>query len=173
MELVNPKVELYAQQFSTAHDALLQKVIEETNSNHPHAHMLSGATQGKLLEFISTMLKPSKILEVGTFTGFSALCLAKGLQPNGVLHTLEIRDEDATVAQRYFDASPYGKQVQLHLGNALEIIPILDEEWDLVFIDADKVNYIQYYELTLPRLKNGGFILADNVLFMGRFWKMK
>jgi len=135
---------------------------------HPHAHMLSGDTQGKLLQFLSMMLKPSKILEVGTFTGFSALSLAKGLQADGMLHTIEIRTDDARVAQQYFDKSVYGKQIQLHLGNALEIIPSLDEQWDLVFIDADKVNYIQYYELTLPRLNAGGIIIADNVLFHGQ-----
>jgi len=168
LELVNLKVEAYAQQFTTKQDALLQKVLDETKLQHPHAHMLSGDTQGKLLQFLSMMLKPSKILEVGTFTGFSALSLAKGLQADGMLHTIEIRTDDARVAQQYFDKSVYGKQIQLHLGNALEIIPSLDEQWDLVFIDADKVNYIQYYELTLPRLNAGGIIIADNVLFHGQ-----
>ena|SRR6218665_2414904 len=168
MELVNEKAEQYAAYFSSSHEALLQKIIDETNAVHPQAHMLSGSMQGKLLEFISIMLKPSKILEVGTFTGFSALCLAKGLLPGGELHTLELRAADAATAQRYFNESVYGKQIHLHLGNALEIIPALQEEWDLVFIDADKVSYIQYYELTLQRLKTGGFILADNVLFHGK-----
>ena len=168
MELINEKAEAYVQAFSTSHEALLQKVIDETNASHPHAHMLSSAAQGKLLEFISTMLKPSKILEIGTFTGFSALCLAKGLPADGALHTMELRAEDAATAQRYFDASPYGKQIHLHLGDAQQIIPALNEEWDLVFIDADKVGYIQYYELTLQRLKPGGWIIADNVLFHGQ-----
>jgi predicted O-methyltransferase YrrM len=168
MELVNEKAEAYAKLHSTTHGALLQRVIDETNANHSHATMLSGATQGKLLEFLCKMLKPSKILEVGTFTGFSALCLARGLAADGMLHTLELRAEDAATAQDYFDAASYGKQIQLHLGNALDIIPTLSEEWDLVFIDADKVNYINYYELTLPRLKQGGWIIADNVLFHGQ-----
>lgn len=168
MELVNEKAEWYAQQFSTPQEPLLQKVIDDTNAQHDHAHMISSDVQGKFLEFISKMLNPSKILEVGTFTGFSALCLAKGLTTDGALHTLEIRPEDAATAQQYFDASPYGKKIKLHLGNALEIIPGLEEEWDLVFIDADKVSYIQYYELTLPRLKPGGWIIADNVLFHGQ-----
>ncbi|MFT3981983.1 MAG: O-methyltransferase [Ferruginibacter sp.] len=168
MDLVNDKAENYAQQFSTEQEPLLQTIIDDTNAHHPHANMLSGATQGKLLEFISIMLKPSKILEVGTFTGFSALCLAKGLQEGGMLHTLELRAEDAATAQQYFNQSPYGNSIRLHLGNALEIIPTLDEVWDLVFIDADKVSYIQYYELTLPRLRQGGWILADNVLFHGQ-----
>jgi caffeoyl-CoA O-methyltransferase len=168
MELVNEKAEIYAKQFSTPHDVLLQRVIDETNANHPHAHMLSSETQGKLLEFISKMLKPSKILEVGTFTGFSALCLAKGLTQEGMLHTLELREEDAATAQQYFNESAYAKQIQLHLGDAKQIIPALDEEWDLAFIDADKVSYIQYYELTLQRLRPGGWIIADNVLFHGQ-----
>lgn len=168
MELVNEKAEAYAKQFSTPHDALLQRVIDETNTRHPHAHMLSSETQGKLLEFISKMLKPSKILEVGTFTGFSALCLAKGLADGGLLYTLELRDEDAATAQQYFNESAHAKQIQLHRGDAKEIIPALEEEWDLVFIDADKVSYIQYYELTLQRLRPGGWIIADNVLFHGQ-----
>lgn len=168
MELVNEKAEAYARNFSTPHEALLQRIIDETNANHAHASMLSSDTQGKLLEFISCMLKPSKILEVGTFTGFSALCLAKGLVQDGMLHTLEWRAQDAATAQQYFDASPYGKQIHLHPGDAQEIIPTLRETWDLVFIDADKVNYIQYYELTLQRLSPSGWIIADNVLFHGQ-----
>ena len=168
MELVNDKAEAYAKLYSTPHDALLQKLINETNSKHPHAHMLSSETQGKLLEFISQMLKPSKILEVGTFTGFSALCLAKGLVPGGILHSIELRPDDAATAQQYFDLSEYANQIQLHLGDAQKIIPALQELWDIVFIDADKVNYIEYYELTLQRLKPGGWIIADNVLFHGQ-----
>jgi caffeoyl-CoA O-methyltransferase len=168
MELVNEKAEAYVNDYSTPQEGLLQTIINETKKSHPHAHMLSSETQGKLLEFISKMLKPSKILEVGTFTGFSALCLVKGLVPGGMLHTLELRAEDAATAQRYFDQSGYANQIQLHHGDARLIIPTLQEEWDIVFIDADKVNYIQYYELTLQRLKPGGWIIADNVLFHGQ-----
>ncbi|RYY69470.1 MAG: O-methyltransferase [Chitinophagaceae bacterium] len=168
MDLINPKAESYAQRYSSPQDELLQKVIANTNASHPHAHMISSETQGKLLELLAKMLKPSKILEVGTFTGFSALCLARGLNPGGKVHTIELRPEDAAAAQGYFDAASYGKQIQLYLGNALDIIPSLDIEWDLVFIDADKVNYIQYYELTLQKLRPGGWIIADNVLFHGQ-----
>jgi predicted O-methyltransferase YrrM len=113
------------------------------------------------------MIRPGKILEIGTFTGYSALCLAKGLAPGGELHTIEISKEEAALSRRYFSKSLQSKQIILHEGNALDIIPALDDTWDLVFIDADKVNYINYYELTLPRLKQGGFIIADNVLFHG------
>ncbi|MDQ2862241.1 MAG: O-methyltransferase [Bacteroidota bacterium] len=133
----------------------------------PHSNMLSGPIQGKLLEMISVMIKPETILEIGTFMGYSALCLAKGLAPKGELHTLELRKEDADISANYFSKSLYHKQIILHVGNALDIIPMLHATWDLIFIDADKVNYINYYELTLPRLKKGGFILADNVLYHG------
>jgi predicted O-methyltransferase YrrM len=168
MQLVNEKAELYAQQYSSSLDELLHKIVVNTTAAHAHAHMLSGHIQGKLLEFISRMVQPKKILEIGTFTGFSALSLAKGLQAGGMLHTIELRKEDADQAQQYFNESVYEKMIQLHLGDALQIIPALEEEWDLIFIDADKLNYINYYELTLPKLKQGGWIIADNVLFHGQ-----
>ena len=167
MEIINAKAEDYAVRFTTPTDSLLQEIEKYTLENHPHANMLSGPIQGKLLEMISRMIKPEKILEIGTFTGYSALCLAKGLSPEGQLHTIDIRKEDADTALNYFSKSLYSKQIILHLGNALDIIPALNEKWDLIFIDADKVNYINYYELTLPLLKKGGFILVNNVLFHG------
>jgi caffeoyl-CoA O-methyltransferase len=168
MDIINPLAEKYIEQFTTAHDTLLQQIINETYATHAQAHMLSGHVQGKFLQMISLMLQPLKVLEIGTFTGFSALCLAAGLPKNGMLHTLELRQEDATVSQNNFNKSKYAQQIKLHVGNAKEIIPTLNETWDLIFIDADKPSYIDYYELTLPTLKNGGFILADNVLFHGQ-----
>ena len=168
MLLVTEKAEQYALDFSSALSPLLLQLEERTAAEHPHAHMLSGSVQGRFLQFVSEMLRPDKILEIGTFTGFSALCLAKGLAENGMLHTIELRAEDAATARQYFEAGGYAKSIQLHLGDALSIVPTLQEEWDLVFIDADKVNYINYYELTLPRLKKGGWIVADNVLFHGQ-----
>ncbi len=167
MELVNPIVEEYAKRFSSPLDTVLQEIEDFTLQNHPHAHMLSGHVQGKVLEMISCMIKPHRILEIGTFTGFSALCLAKGLQAGGQLHTIELREEDAATAAKYFSHANVNSKVKLHIGDAREIIPALKEAWDLVFIDADKVGYIDYYELTLPAIKQGGFILADNVLFHG------
>jgi caffeoyl-CoA O-methyltransferase len=166
-ELINKDAESYAAKFTSHTDDLLQEIERFTLENHPHANMLSGPVQGKLLEFISRMIKPERILEVGTFMGYSALCLAKGLSPTGRLHTIEIRKEDAEISGIFFSKSLYTKKIILHGGDALTIIPSLDEIWDLVFIDADKVNYINYYELTLPILQKGGFILADNVLFHG------
>ena len=167
IEVINRKAEEYATLFSSPTDELLQEIEKFTLQNHAHAHMLSGPVQGKLLELISNMIMPKKILEIGTFTGYSALCLAKGLAQEGELHTIEINKEDAEISRRYFSKSLQSKQIILHEGNALDIIPALQDTWDLVFIDADKVNYINYYELTLPRLKKGGFILADNVFFHG------
>jgi len=168
MEIINQLAEAYALKYSSSTDELLKEVEMFTMNRGTHTNMLSGPLQGKLLEMISKMVKPEKILEIGTFTGYSALCLAKGLASDGQLHTIELMDEDASVAEGFFAKSSQSHQIILHRGNALEIIPSLTEEWDLVFIDADKVNYIAYYELTLPRLKNSGIMLVDNVLFHGQ-----
>ncbi len=172
-QLLDSKIENYAAHFTSRTDELLKEIEDFTMKNHPQSIMLSGPVQGKLLEIISCMIRPEKILEIGTFMGYSALCLAKGLKPGGQLHTLELGEEDATRAQNYFAKSSQNDQIILHVGDALKIIPELDEAWDLIFIDADKVNYINYYELTLPRLKKGGFILADNVLFHGEVLEEK
>lgn len=167
MRFLDTRAEAYAKRFTSALDPLLTANERETLATHAHAQMHSGHLQGKLLELLSRMLSPSRILEIGTFTGFSAICLSKGLAPNGSLHTIELRAEDASNARNYFEKSGCSQQIVSHVGNAIEIIPAINETWDLVFIDADKVNYIQYYELTLPRLKPGGWILADNTLFHG------
>ena len=167
MELVNDKAEEYAKHYTSALDDVLAEIEDYTLNNHPHAQMLSGHVQGKVLELFSKMIAPKRILEIGTFTGFSALCLVKGLQPGGKLITLELREEDAATAKKYFTKAGMEDKIELHVGDALQIIPNLKETWDLVFIDADKVNYINYYELTLPAVKSGGWILADNVFFHG------
>lgn len=166
--LVNEKAEQYAENFSTLPEQLLHKVVTETIATHEHAQMLSSTTQGKFLELLSMMIRPKKILEIGTFTGFSALCLVKGLAEGGMLHTIELREEDASKARGYFNESINRANIQLHVGDARSILPTLNETWDLVFIDADKVSYIEYYELTLQSLKQGGWIIADNVLFHGQ-----
>jgi caffeoyl-CoA O-methyltransferase len=167
LELVTHSADAYAKQFTSALDAVLQQVETDTLQQHPQAHMLSGHVQGMLLQMLSCMLQPQRILEIGTFTGFSALCLAKGLPPHGILHTIELREEDAATAQKYFAAAGVIDKVKLHIGDAKTIVKTLHEVWDLVFIDADKTGYIDYYELTLPHVKPGGFIIADNVLFHG------
>ena len=166
MDLVLPIAQAYAEKYTSPEDNLLQQVNQQTQA-HPHAHMLSGHIQGKLLELLSLLLKPKRILEIGTFTGYSALCLAKGLAEGGALHTIELREDDAATAQQNFNLSDAKDKIFLHTGNALEIIPGLGADWDLVFIDADKVGYIDYYKMVLPRLKKGGVILADNVFFHG------
>jgi predicted O-methyltransferase YrrM len=167
LQLINELAEAYAAHFSSAEDALLQEVGAATRANHAHAHMLSGHVQGKFLELISCIMQPRRILEIGTFTGYSALCLAKGLLKDGKIHTIELREEDASVARANFSRSNAAGKIILHLGNALNIIPGLNEAWDLVFIDADKVSYIEYYKLVLPQLRSGGLIIADNVFFHG------
>lgn len=167
MQLVNHIAEQYADRFSDATDDLLKEIENYTLRHHAHSHMLSGPVQGKFLELMSKAVRPENVLEIGTFTGYSALCLAKGLTKEGKLHTIELREEDATLAQTFFVKSLHSDQIILHRGNALDIIPELDVEWDLVFLDADKTGYVAYYEMVLPKLRSGGLILADNVLFHG------
>lgn len=166
--LINHLAENYASRFSSQEDELLLQVARQTLQTEPQAHMLSGHVQGGFLALLSSLLKPSKILEVGTFTGYSALCLAKGLTDEGVLHTIELREEHASVAKAYFDQSAYKNKIVVHVGNANRIIPTLNETWDMVFIDADKPGYIEYYDLVLPMVKKNGVIIADNVLFHGQ-----
>jgi caffeoyl-CoA O-methyltransferase len=168
LQLVNQIAEQYALQHTSPQNKLLQKIIDDTTKNHPLHHMLSGQVQGRLLQFISKLLQPLYILEVGTFTGYSAICLAEGLAANGQLHTIEVREDDAATAQHNFNLCGLDDKIFLHTGNAVNIIPALSFAWDLVFIDADKTGYINYYELILPRLKKGGLIIADNVLFHGQ-----
>lgn len=168
MELVNQLAEQYAAAYSSPEDVLTGEVSAYTMQTHPHAHMLSGHVQGSFLTILSTLLRPQRILEIGTFTGYSALCLAKGLQSDGLLHTIELREEDAATANEYFKQSAEKEKIILHVGNAKDIIPGLIESWDIVFIDADKPGYIDYYELVMPMLKQNGVIIADNVLFHGQ-----
>ena len=172
-EIINEHATEYATTFSEPTDKLLQEIEHFTLHNHEHSDMLSGPLQGKMLEMFSKIIRPKNILEIGTFMGYSALCLAKGLQAGGYLHTIELREEDAIIARNYFAKSSHNEQIILHRGNALEIIPELKPEWDLIFIDADKTNYTNYYELTLPCLRKGGVILADNVLFHGEVLEEK
>ncbi len=167
VDIINPLAQAYAERFSSPETGLLREIADYTYSQHPHAHMLSGHVQGKFLTMMSRMQRPRRILEIGTFTGYSALCLAAGLTEDGILHTIELRDEDADAAEGFFKRANIPGRIILHRGNALEIIPVLKEDWDLVFIDADKVGYIAYYDLTLPRLAPGGLIIADNVFFHG------
>jgi caffeoyl-CoA O-methyltransferase len=168
MEIINPLAQAYAENYSSRPGSLLEEIEGYTLRHHPEAHMLSGSLQGKLLAMVSALLRPRRILEIGTFMGYSALCLAEGLSEDGRLHTIELREEDADRAEGYFRRSNRADRIILHRGNALAILPTLDELWDIVFIDADKPGYIDYYRLVLPRVRPGGLIIADNVLFHGQ-----
>src|ERR1051325_9196248 len=167
MDIVHPPAQAYAEKYTSPEDALLHEIAEYTYTHHAHSHMLSGHLQGKFLEMVSCMIQPKRVLEIGTFTGYSALCLAKGLQKDGQLHTIELREDDAAKAKSFFDQSIFKEQIILHIGNALEIVGEIHEPWDLVFIDADKINYTNYFNLVFPFVRVNGFILADNVLFHG------
>ena len=173
MQWIEKIAEDYAEKITTKLDEPLQKIYDDTLANHEHAHMISSDVQGKFLEFISSLLQPKYILEIGTFTGFSAVCLAKGLQQNGELHTIELREADANSAWKNICSTGFQQKIHLHTGDARKIIKELDYKWDLVFIDADKTSYITYYEEALQRLSNTGWILADNVLFHGQVLEEK
>ena len=168
MELIHPLAQAYAERFSTPEDAALNQVATNTRQTHPKWHMLSGHLQGGFLQMISEIMQPRYILEIGTFTGYSAICLSRGLHPEGRVHTIELRKEDAEQAKKNFNLAGVEDRIILHEGNALDIIPELDYPWDLVFIDADKPGYIEYYQLVIKRLRKGGIILADNVFFHGQ-----
>jgi caffeoyl-CoA O-methyltransferase len=166
MDLIHPLAQAYAEKYSPQEDGLLNEM--ESRSRHlPHAHMLSGVLQGKFLEMISRLIHPTYILEIGTFLGYSALCLAKGLKSGGELHTLENDEASAAIASENFKNSKTGNKIILHIGNALALLNQIDIPWDLVFMDADKTGYIEYYEVLVPKLRSGSLILADNVLFHG------
>jgi predicted O-methyltransferase YrrM len=167
MDFINPLANDYTQAYSNATPSYLKSLFEETLATHEHGHLQSSWTQGGFLSFISKMLAPNHILEIGSFTGFSALCLAEGLTSNGALHTIELRAEDAQKAKAAFEKNPRSKQLHMHVGDAKEIIPTLHKKWDLVFMDADKTSYIDYYNLVLPLLNDKGIIIVDNVLFHG------
>ncbi len=168
MDLINPSVQEYAEKYSSDADELLMNIDTYTARHNLDYQMLSGHLQGKVLEMVSYMIRPKKILEIGTFMGYSALCLAKGLTDDGQLHTIEGVENVAVKAREFFKQSIYSNKIILHTGNALEIIPTLNETWDLVFIDADKPEYIEYFNLVFPRLRKNGFILADNIFFHGQ-----
>lgn len=173
MEFILPLANAYAEQNSSVTDNLLQEIHAFTLENHAEPHMISGPLQGNLLSMLSKMIKPKRILEIGSFTGYSAICLAKGLSSDGMLHTIELREEDAAIAQAYFDRSEHGLQIKLHVGNARELLPAMEEDWDLVFIDADKTGYLDYYGLLIDKVKPGTFFIIDNVLFHGEVLKEK
>ena len=162
------QIERYILDHTKEEDSLLAELSRETNLKAMYPRMLSGHLQGKFLEMTSCMINPKAILEIGTYTGYSAICLAKGLSDDGVLHTIEINQELRSFSDKYFDKAGLKFKIQQHIGSALDIIPHLDDIFDLVFIDADKENYLNYYKLVFDKVKTGGFILADNALWDGK-----
>lgn len=168
MDIVSSKIEKYLEDCSSDEPQLLQELNQETWQKVLNPLMLSGAYQGRLLSMISKIKSPLNILEIGTYTGYATLCLAEGLGENGMIHTIDINEELRPIQSKYFEKSPYNHQIKQHVGNALEIIPILDVKFDLVFIDADKINYANYFHAVINRMNTGGIILSDNVLWKGK-----
>lgn len=168
MDFLPEKINDYIESHSQPEPELLQKLSRETWQKVLAPRMLSGHLQGRVLSMLSKLIQPKYILEIGTYTGYSALCLAEGMQEDGELHTIDINEELLDFQRKYFDESAFGNQIVQHLGNALEIIPEIDKTFDLVFIDADKSNYPNYLEIILPKLKKGSVILSDNVLWSGK-----
>jgi caffeoyl-CoA O-methyltransferase len=168
MDIIDPRIEEYVERMSSPHEPLLAELSEETRASLGHEAMLTGPVAGRLLEMLVWIGRPQHVLEIGTFSGHSALSMAAALPEGGRIDTLELDPERAAVAQRYFDRSPHGDRVTLHLGPALETIARLDGSFDLVFLDADKEGYVDYYEAVFPRLSERGLIVADNTLWSGR-----
>jgi caffeoyl-CoA O-methyltransferase len=168
MNFLPPNIEKYADQHTSPESDLLNELERQTYIKILQPRMLSGHLQGRFLSMISKMIKPEHILEIGTYTGYSALCLAEGLDNNGTLTTIEIDPEIAEFADSHFQRSNYKNHIDLKVGNALEIIPVLSPKYDLVFIDADKTNYLNYLDLIFSKLNSGGYLIADNVLWSGK-----
>lgn len=168
MHFISPELEDYVEQHSENEPELLKALNKETYQKILLPRMLSGHFQGRVLSMLSKLIRPVNILEIGTYTGYSALCLCEGMRENGILHTIDIKEELVDFQRKHFDKSPWGKQIVQHLGEAVAIIPTLDVKFDLVFIDADKENYLNYFEMIVPRMNKGGIILSDNVLWSGK-----
>lgn len=168
MHFISQELEDYIEKHSEKEPDLLAALNKETYQKILLPRMLSGHFQGRVLSMLSKLIRPVNILEIGTFTGYAALCLCEGMEENGQLHTIDIKEELETIQRKYFDKSPWGSQIFQHLGEAIDIIPTLDIKFDLVFIDADKENYLNYFDLILPKMNKGGIILSDNVLWSGK-----
>ncbi len=167
-DLISGDIEAYCEAHTTPESELLYRLNRQTNLETINPRMLSGQLQGRFLTFIARMLRPERILEIGTFTGYSALCLAEGLPETGVLHTVEANEEYEERILQYFDQSHLKDKIRLHIGKAEDVVPQLKENWDLVFIDAEKEDYQTFYDLVFPHVRKGGFILIDNTLWNGK-----
>jgi predicted O-methyltransferase YrrM len=166
-------LEEYLLYITSKEDEVLYELNRHTHLNNLQPRMLSGPIQGKFLEFIARMISPNQILEIGTYTGYSAISMAKGLAPDGHLYTIEVNDEVCDTALSFFEKANLSHKITLHVGNAIEIIPTLTETFDLVLIDGDKRQYPEYLKVVLPKLRNNGYIIADNVLWGGKVLNAK
>nr|WP_299032433.1 O-methyltransferase [uncultured Tenacibaculum sp.] len=168
MHFLPEKLDNYVVEHSQAEPKLLQELSRETWQKVLNPRMLSGAFQGRVLSMISKLVQPTTILEIGTYTGYSALCLAEGLSKDGIIHTIDKNEELEELQHKYFQKSEYKDQITQYVGNAIDIIPTIDAKFDLVFIDADKSNYVNYFHLIIEKMNKGGIILSDNVLWSGK-----
>jgi predicted O-methyltransferase YrrM len=168
LEFIDEKIEAYSLDHSQPESEVLKKLNRDTHAHVLMPRMLSGHMQGNLLSMLSNMIQPKQILEIGTYTGYSGICLAKGLQQGGKLHTIDINEELEKMVRSFFDDAGLTNKINYYIGNALEIIPTINETFDLVFIDADKKNYSAYYDLVFNKVRKGGYIIADNVLWSGK-----
>ncbi|MGG7661185.1 O-methyltransferase [Dyadobacter sp. BHUBP1] len=168
MKFLVEEIEEYSAAHTEEENALLKSLNRETHANVLSPRMLSGHMQGRFLSMISRMIRPDRILEIGTYTGYSGICLCEGLNPGGKLITIDVNEELESFTRRYFDQTPFKDQIDYRIGNALDIIPTLTDTFDIVFIDADKINYSSYFNLCLDKTRTGGFLIADNVLWSGK-----
>ncbi|WP_375581009.1 O-methyltransferase [Marivirga tractuosa] len=168
MEFLDPDLDKYIEAHTEPESELLYKINRETHTEVLKPRMLSGHLQGRVLSMLSHMIQPENILEIGTYTGYSALCMAEGLKENGKLITIDVNEELKERVVGYFQSSEYSDKIEMKIGKALDIIPKLNKTWDMVFIDADKSNYLNYYKLCIDQVRKGGYILVDNVLWSGK-----
>ena len=168
MEFLDPTLDAFVVDHSNAEPELLNRLNRDTHLNVLMPRMLSGHLQGRVLSMLSHMINPKNILEIGTYTGYSALCLAEGLQDDGTIYTIDVNEELETMVRKYIAEAGLEERVDFRIGKALEVIPNIDAEFDMVFIDADKENYANYYDLVFDKVRKGGYIIADNVLWSGK-----
>lgn len=168
MDFIPKDINSYCEKYTQKEDEVLYQLHRETYQKILRPRMLSGHLQGQILTFFSKMIHPEHILEIGTYTGYSAICLARGLKEGGKLHTIDVNEELEDFSNSYFEKAGLKNNIIMHIGKAIDVVPQLDMKWDLVFIDADKENYINYYNMVLPLVKKGGFIISDNVLWSGK-----
>lgn len=168
MEFLDPTLDAFVVDHSNAEPELLNKLNRDTHLNVMMPRMLSGHLQGRVLSMLSHMISPKNILEIGTYTGYSALCLAEGLQTDGTLYTIDVNEELETMVRQYITEAGLESNIDFRIGQAMDVIPTIDAEFDMVFIDADKENYANYYDLVFDKVRKGGYIIADNVLWSGK-----